>query len=202
MSEWPITFISGEWTLIENPKRQCVNLRQAWRDLIGTEPDISADGLTVVGVHAPGKRPGVRTLKFMHAGSRRAIEHAAAMVRLKYGCEVEISGWVRMTAKPGQWIPNVNPRPFDVSALTVWPEPAGREVRDCVVMELRARPGHFIGRDRPTVARVEDALRFPSPDFAHQCMQIKGIPWQAIQPKWRSVALAEEDQRLAARGGS
>lgn len=197
MSDVPITFISGKWTLIENPKRQCVSLRVAWRMLVGSEPDISIEGWTVVGVHAP-EASGVRSMRFMWGANPRAVEHAATLVGLKYGCEVEQRGWLRMSARPDQWIPNVNPRPFDVSVLTVWPEPRNVPVRDSVILEIRSRPGYFVGRHQPSVARVEDALLFPSSRFAQQCMRIKGIPRQAVQPKWRSVAVAEEDQRLAA----
>lgn len=199
MSHWPITFISGQWKLIENPRRQCASLREAWRILDGTEPDISVDGSTVVGVHAP-EQSGVRSLRFMWGGNPRAVEHAATLIGLKYGVAVEVRGWLKMTERPDQWIPDVNPRPFDLSALMVWPKPAAREVKDSVVLELRGRPGHFIGRNPPTVARVADALRFPSPGFAHQCMRIRGISRQAVQPKWRAAAIAEEDQRLAEIG--
>ncbi len=169
MSDWPITFISGYMRLIENPMRKCVCLREAWRILDGTEPDIGVDGSTVVGVHAP-EASGVRSMRFMWGANPRAVEHAQALIGLKYGVEVEQRGWLWMTERPDQWIP-VAPRPFDMSVLTVWPEPAGRQIRDCVVLELRTRPGHFIGRNQPIVARVEDALRFPSARFAHQWMR-------------------------------
>lgn len=200
MSALPITFISGEWMIIENPTRQCVNLISAWRTLVGSEPDLGPNGLTVVGVHAPGETPDVRTLRFINATSPVAVRNAAKLVGLKYDCEVEIGGWLRMTPRPTQWLPNANPGPFDLSVLTVWPEPSSRPTKDSVVLELRTRPGHFLGRREATVATVQHAMLFPSSQFAHQFMRIEGIPWQPVQPKWRSVALSEEDQRLAARG--
>lgn len=195
MSDYPITFISGRWKLIENRKRQCVSLRYAWKELCGWEPHLGPSSYTVVGVHAPGESPDVRTLRFMHAASPRAVTRAAVLIGFKYQCEVETLGWYRISEKPNEWVLNAPPRRFDVSGLSVWPiERIG--VNDAIVLRLRGREARFIGPGHP-VTRVEDALCFVSARIAWNWIRTNGISPPSVDPTYRSVALCAQDQRLA-----
>jgi hypothetical protein len=72
-------------------------------------------------------------------------------------------------------------------------------VRDVVVMELRRRPGCFVGRNRPLATEVKDALFLARAEHALGWMQAYSVPECEIDLKWRSVALAQEDERRAVR---
>jgi hypothetical protein len=136
----------------------------------------------------------------MWGANPRAVDHAATLIGLKYGCEVERRGWAQRSAAPDQWIRHANPGdPGDVASLTIWPDPPCTSVNDSIVLELRQTPGSFIGANDQAipVSRVQEALRCPSLELARIWMRVRRIPDEAVQPRWRSVALAEEDQRRA-----
>ncbi len=182
---------------------RCLSLRASWRLIFGSEPDLSPTGRMAMGMHVPTDEDDVRLLLYSNATNAHAVTRAAALVRLKYDLRDVIPRWRQVSPAPTRWLPERPSPPIDPDWLTVWPE-CGTSVKDSLVLELAAMPGSFISAEDHAnpVRRVQDAHYFDSLEVTSAWMHARGMPPHAARPRWRSAALAEEDQRRAAGVGS
>jgi hypothetical protein len=127
------------------------------------------------------------------------------LIELKYGLERVIHVSRLHHRDIGDWTPDMEQRPYDLAAVTVWPQEPEHPVRDSVILELADNPGHYIHRARRdqraiwTVPanRVSDALCLPFPEAAESWIRANAREDGPITMRYRSAALAAEDQRCA-----
>jgi len=106
------------------------------------------------------------------------------------------------------WTPDLVPRPYDVTAVSVWPSEPERPVVDRVVLEHTNEPGRFVHRARRSkrvfsclpAERLEEALTFASVVSATRWLQQHGADEpQQLTLRFRAAAAAALDQTQAAQ---
>jgi hypothetical protein len=200
-------FLAGQFLLLEHDQSVNVSLSDAWLYYCGSEPAFDPDGMNAVGIHVPGRTENERSMLISRAASLEAAHHAAHLIELKYGLER-----VRLVSRlcpqdMGDWTPDMEQRPYDLAAVTVWPEEPEHPVRDSVILELADNPGHYIHRarrDRQAVwtvpaERVAEALCLPFPEAAEAWIRVNAREDGPLTMRYRSAALAAEDQSGADR---
>ena len=106
------------------------------------------------------------------------------------------------------WTPDLVPRPYDVTAVSVWPSEPERPVVDRVVLEHTNEPGRFVHRARRSkrvfsclpAERLEEALTFASVVSATRWLRQHGADEpQPLTLRFRAAAAAALDQTQAAQ---
>jgi hypothetical protein len=197
-------FLAGEYTLLEHDQSANV-LTETWLYHCGSEPAFDPEGTNALGIHVPGRHENERSMLISRAANLEAVHHAAHLIELKYGLE-RVRHVSRLCQQDmGDWTPDLEERPYDLAAVTVWPKEREHPVRDRVILELAESQGHYIHRlrqDRRAVwtvpaDRVADALCLPFPEAAEAWIRANAREDGPLNMRYRSAALAAEDQRHA-----
>ena len=188
-------FLAGQFLLLEHDQSVSVSLTEAWFYHSGSEPAFDPEGTNAVGIHVPGRHQNERSMLISRAANPEAAHHAAHLIELKYGVErVRLVSRLR-PQDMNNWTPDMEQRPYDLAAVTVWPEEPEHPVRDSVILELADNPGHYIHRARRdrraiwTVSadRVADALCLPFSEAAEAWIRANAREDGPLTMRYRST---------------
>ena len=211
-----IRFLSGakRWTILELDEDEAVaSLTETWRLTFGCDPDFSTAGDATTGFHVE-LNERERGLIVSRSANNDATQAASTLIAAKYHL-----GEVRRLTRPPygtvvpapadfDWTPDLEPRPYDLTAVSVWPPEPERPVLDRIVLEHSNEPGRFVHRVRRSQSvhwclpaeRLEDALTFTSLESATRWIAKHGASEpQPLTLRFRAVAAALLDQAAAQR---
>ena len=211
-----VRFLTGgnRWTILElDNDEPAESLTMVWRLVFACEPDFSPAGDATTGYHVE-LNERERGLIVSRSANNDATRAAARLIAAKH----ELTAVRRLarppygTAAPGpkwsDWTDDPEPRPFDLTAVSVWPLEPERPVLDRIVLEHTNEPGRFVHRARRSKSvywclpaeRLEEALTFASVVSATRWLQQHGADEpQPLTLRFRAAATAALDQTQAAQ---
>ena len=214
-----IRFLSGasRWTILELDEDEAVaSLTETWRLTFGSDPDFGPAGDATTGFHVE-LNERERGLIVSRSANNEAIQAAARLIAAKYQV-AEVRRLTRPpygTAAPAapttedfDWTPDLEPRPYDLTAVSLWPPEPERPVMDRIVLEHTNEPGRFVHRARRSkrvfwclpAERLEEALTFTSVESATRWLQQHAADEpQPLTLRFRAAAAAMLDQTAQAR---
>jgi hypothetical protein len=209
-----IRFLSGaeRWTILELDENEAVaSLTETWRLTFGCDPNFSSTGDATTGFHIE-LNERERGLIISRSANNQATLAAGRLIAAKYQLAE-----VRRLARPpygtaatasddSDWTLDLEPRPYDLTAVSIWPPEPERPVLDRIVLEHTNQPGRFVHRARRSnsvdwclpAERLEDALTFTSLESATRWIAKHAASEpQPLTLRYRAVAAARLDQAAA-----
>ncbi len=204
-------FLAADWRLLELEQGAAASLTQAWEMHFGYPPDFSERGNAVTGYHDRDDNAQAGELQVLvsHRANAEAFAQALRVLRVRYALET-ISvvnrplGWATTTnaVDEDDWEPELEERPYDLAAVSVWPPEPTHPVRDQVLIEHVGQPRRFVHTltqhaccrpDYGPAEFVETPRTFQCAEAARRWIAEFGGD-RPLRIVYRSVALAAEDQ--------
>ena len=204
-----IHFLSAGWRLLEVDQTEAsASLTAACQEQLGFKPNFDqTSGDATTGMYLPSSSSDEAQVIIQRKANGRAVGRALWLLSTRHdlvaGIRLVRSAETATTIRDDNWQPNLQQRPYDPGAVSVWPEEPAWPIRDRVVIEYADSPGLFVHRLRRDsrcdwcipASTAADALTFASAARARAWVEKRASTERhPLVLRYRSVALALIDQ--------